>query len=189
MIWTSLHDEFLLREAILVQPYLYKLGSREKGAAWTRIAESLSSMEQPKFYVNQRSVRERFNLIHTRYVSMISEELKRSGIAPPPNTPCESLLEDISSRIKDFEAKCVLEKEEKQADQKKIQDVRLKALETLSETKKRKAEEDSDSEKKNARRRHRAAPTFQFLTEKVKNDHLFKMQQMEMQKQQQEQQH
>ena len=66
---------------------------------------------------------------------------------PPHSTPCESLLEDISNRIKDYKAKCDLE-EEKGADLQKIQDVHLKALETLSEARKRKAEDDGDNNDK-----------------------------------------
>ena len=57
MLWNGLQGELLLREAILIEPYLYKQGSRERENAWTRIAESLNSMEEPKFYVSQRSVR------------------------------------------------------------------------------------------------------------------------------------
>jgi len=67
MLWSELQDELLLRECIVVQPYLYKQQTRERGSAWTRISESLNGIAELKFYVTQRSVRERFNLLLSRY--------------------------------------------------------------------------------------------------------------------------
>ena len=72
MFWLDLHDELLCQEVILVQPYMYRPSTWERGNAWSRIADSLNSIDNLKFYVNQRSVLERFNLILTWYKTKIS---------------------------------------------------------------------------------------------------------------------
>lgn len=47
MLWTELQDELLCGEVMLVQPYSYKSGTRVRGNAWTRIADSLNLIEEP----------------------------------------------------------------------------------------------------------------------------------------------
>ena len=104
MFWSDLHDELLCQELILVQPYAYQPSTRERGNAWSRIADSLNSIGNPKFYVNQRSVRERFNLILTRYKTKISAEVRATGIEVKEKTSTENLLEELNEKIKEGEA-------------------------------------------------------------------------------------
>ena len=56
LFWLDLHHELLCQEVILIQPYLHLPSTRERGNAWSRIADSLNSTDNPKFYINQRSV-------------------------------------------------------------------------------------------------------------------------------------
>ena len=60
---------------------------RERGNAWSRITDSLNSIENPKFYINQRSVLEQVNLILTQYKTKISAELRTTGIKVKEQTP------------------------------------------------------------------------------------------------------
>ena len=46
-----------------MQPFKAKKGSPERGRIWNLVAESLNQIDKPKFKVNKRSVRERFNLL------------------------------------------------------------------------------------------------------------------------------
>ena len=62
MFWLDLHDKLLCQEEILVQPYMYRPSTRERGNTWSRTADSLNAIGNPQCYVNQR----RFNLILTR---------------------------------------------------------------------------------------------------------------------------
>ena len=58
-VWCERHEMFLLREVIVPKPYKFKVGSKERGAAWTTIASEFEGGFDMK--VNQRSVREKFN--------------------------------------------------------------------------------------------------------------------------------
>ena len=66
---------------------MYRPSTRERGNTWSRIADSLNSIDNPEFYVNQRAVRERFNLILTRYKTK-------------EQTPTEELLEEFDKKNK-----------------------------------------------------------------------------------------
>ena len=102
MLWLEIHDEMLCREVILIQPYAYRASTRERGNAWSRISEALNTIEVPKFFVSQRSVRERFTLILTRFRAKNVAEQKASGIDVDPLTPTETLLEEIDTKIVEF---------------------------------------------------------------------------------------
>ena len=56
-------------------------GSPERGRIWNLIAKSLSKLDKPKFKVNKRSVRERFNLLAEKYKLKIRNEERASGIS------------------------------------------------------------------------------------------------------------
>ena len=77
-----------------MQPFKAKKGSPERGRIWNLIAESLNQIDKPKFKVNKRSVRERFNLLAEKYKTKIRNEEKASGISPEI-TELDMLLEEI----------------------------------------------------------------------------------------------
>ena len=52
---------FFARELLLVEPYMHKQGSKERGQAWKLIVENLNSNLNPSFRVSVRSVRDRFS--------------------------------------------------------------------------------------------------------------------------------
>ena len=56
-IWKRLHEEYLVQEVLSIEPYQYKTGTKEEGAAWTLIADNLVARG---LKVTQRSVREKF---------------------------------------------------------------------------------------------------------------------------------
>ncbi|XP_057290242.1 uncharacterized protein LOC130612928 [Hydractinia symbiolongicarpus] len=141
MVWNDRKDELLLREVLLFEPYKYKARTKERGNAWKVIAENLSQLDSEQFQADQRSVRERFGILKTRYQNKTREELKASGIAPEFDKIMDA-MEDISEKIKEYE-KVHAEQDSQQSE--KIEkeanaasDMRMKALETFSESKKRK---------------------------------------------------
>ena len=48
MSWTTAHDVALCCEILVLEPYRFKIGSRERGQCWDSIAENLSSLSYPK---------------------------------------------------------------------------------------------------------------------------------------------
>ena len=61
-IWKQTHEDFLLKEVLVVEPHQFRIGSKERGAAWTTIANNLTQLGMK---VTQRAVRERFDKILT----------------------------------------------------------------------------------------------------------------------------
>ena len=59
-IWKDSHEKALIQEVLAIEPYKFKSGTKEKGAAWTEIADNLSECG---LRVNQRFVREKFEKI------------------------------------------------------------------------------------------------------------------------------
>ena len=118
---------------------MYQPSTRERSNAWSRIADSLNSTDNPKFYVNQRSVQEQFNLILTQQKTKISAEVTATGIEVKEQTSTENLLEELDEKIKEaeaeFKAKTLEQSQKAEKEKAAIEDVRKKALETLAEMK------------------------------------------------------
>ena len=67
------------------------------------IAESLNSIENPKFTVNHRSVRERYTILEKNYVKKNNAEEKATGISPDEMSDLDKALEEIVGKFKDLE--------------------------------------------------------------------------------------
>ena len=66
---------------------MYRPSASERGNTWSRIAGSLDSIDNPEFYIDQRAVRERFNLILTRYKTNVTAEVRATSIEVKEQTP------------------------------------------------------------------------------------------------------
>lgn len=98
--WTDQRDCLLLREIRLVEPYLYKMGSKMAGQKWTEVAENINNYDLFKqMSRDQRSVREHFSKLLASFKSKMKKEEASSGITPPSLTESEQLLEEISEII------------------------------------------------------------------------------------------
>ena len=67
----------LLTEVITIEPYQFKAGTKERGSAWTEIAERLAGCG---LKVTQISVREKFDKLMKDFLKKESEEKKQSGV-------------------------------------------------------------------------------------------------------------
>ena len=162
MEWTMECDIVYCREIVMVNPFQSKKGSLERGALWTQIASNLNALVSPKFIVMQRSVRDHLVVLQKRYQKKMGKEERESGTSPE-KTELDILIEEI------FEAEEIGEAEQEEAsrmrqeiiDQEKAKanDIWLTAMETFSETQKRKGEE----KKKTQRKRRSGEDMVQYL--------------------------
>ena len=140
MTWTKDHDILLCREILAEEPYQYKIGSRERGRCWDKIAESLNAIERPKFSVDQRAVRDRFLKLERGFKKKMNEEQRASGISPE-FSELDEALEDILGRKEsaDKQHERVHEDKRQQVEKEKetAEAVRKRAMESLSHTKER----------------------------------------------------
>ena len=63
MTWTDEKDLAMLTSMAGEGVFDTKVGSRERGSAWQSVAASLNCHSIQGFNVNQRSVRDRFNIL------------------------------------------------------------------------------------------------------------------------------
>ena len=109
------HDVWLLTEAISIEPYRRKHGSRERGEAFTSVAANLKQIPNSGFpsSLNQRGVRTRFCELIDTFKKQEAKEERASGIDAVFDEKTQ-LLTDIHSRMVDYEKGFVEEKHSKQ---------------------------------------------------------------------------
>jgi hypothetical protein len=94
MIWTQEHNEMLIREMYLLEPWKYKKGSPQRGGVWEQISTLLNDLDEPSFHVTQKSLRDHYNLLEKQQKKRLREEAKASGISPD-HSEFEDAMEDI----------------------------------------------------------------------------------------------
>ena len=155
-IWKPEHDRCFIRELLLVEPYLHKPQSKERGQAWKLIVENLNHLERPKFCVAVRAVRDRFFKLIEKFKKHEKEEARASGIQGKDFDEIYRGLTDINQRMEEvknsWEEATEKEKEKENESKEKALDMRKKATESLSETRKRKELDSGETTPKRMRR-------------------------------------
>jgi len=174
----------LLREVLVSQPHQFKEKTRERGEKWQQISNNLNQCEQFNNKLSPRSVREKTNTLINRFRSATRAELAATGINPE-QTKMDALLEEICLQIDEFN-RLIAENSNKakDAERDKLQgkEIRNKAMETQSQTAKRKAETSPDDEKKKKLLRSSGSETVCFLREKAAIESKLREQELELQK-------
>ncbi len=183
MEWTDEHDVLLGREILLVDPFKAKPRTSHRGQLWTKIADALNGIKEPKFSVSQRSVRDRFNRLADKFKKKIVAEERGSGISPEMSD-LDVLLEEILALERKYSEEYLQETAERtkkdQEDKENAEDMRLKAMETLKETQKRKA--NADGNDKREKRRSNGSEALKFLREKMDNEKEYREKELDMRK-------
>ena len=189
--WSDEKDGLLLKETLMAEPYLFKVGSKEAGQKWSEVAVKLNGYrlfkETPR---DQRSVRDHFNRLLSDYKKKVQKEENASGIAPDPLTENEKILEDIIEIINSTPIRNESSSQKKKEEKRKIEasDCRDKAMTTWSAKAKKSHDSDSSSETEDdackpvAKRRRRkvGSDALQFLSEKVLKENEIKKEEMEL---------
>lgn len=150
MLWTAEHNEVLIREMYLFEPWQFKRGSKQRGQVWEQISDSLNDIDSPKFTVSQKAVRDHYNLVEKEHKKRIRDEEKGSGISPE-HTDFDNSMEDVIERFKcrdNVDIQQDADKKEK-ADSETAQAVEMRksSMETFAQSKKRKATTSEDVKK------------------------------------------
>ena len=75
MVWSTVHDEMLCREILLVDPFTGK-----RRARWQEVAENLNKIQEVYFEVGKRAARDRYNLLLKELRNKLKREEKESGM-------------------------------------------------------------------------------------------------------------
>jgi hypothetical protein len=101
MVWTDYHDILLCREMMVKNPFQFKKSSTQRGHVWLEIATTLACIKEPKFKtdLDQRAVRDRYNLLSRKLRKKLSSEKKASGI-DTDMSEVEDMIEELIFRLK-----------------------------------------------------------------------------------------
>ena len=80
----------------VLEPYAYKIGSKDAGQKWSELAEHVNEYDGFKDMPrDQRSVREHFNKLIAEFKAKMRKEVNSSGTCPDPPTEIDVLLQEI----------------------------------------------------------------------------------------------
>ena len=172
---------------MLYKPFKFKVKSVQRKKAWETIAGNLNGIEDPKFRVTARSVRNRYAYLTSRKSTQLKDAERASGIAVV-ETELDVLLEEILEKIK--EDKLAFEDNKKEADDKIAKD-KLSAQEMSQEAMERMCQkknnlEDDDNGPKKKKPRRSSQELFEFFEEKMSKIHAYKKEKLQVKLKEQE---
>ena len=137
MFWTERHDTILCREILIHNPFQNKKSSIQRGQVWKNIAEQLVTVKEVRFKadLDQRAVRDRYNLLANKLRRKLKDEEKASGIETDM-TELEAALEDLIEREDQSDAQHKENQEQnikKREDREVAEDMQAKSLDRLGE--------------------------------------------------------
>ena len=142
MEWTEMHDIFMCREILAVELFKTKKKTTARAQLWQKVADNILRYDTPVFVVTQRAVRDRYNVISTKYRKIASGiDVQESEI--------DVLLEELIEREKLSEEDANEVKRKVEEEKCKATDVRKRAMESLGETNRRKDSDDIKGKSKN----------------------------------------
>ena len=149
-----------------------KKKSIQRRALWQKIAENLNTVKDPCFIAEKRSVRDHIAILLQRFKRQQAQELRESG-----TTPQQIELDAAIDQIIAMEESSDTEQQEMndenrgkvEADRKKAEDMRQKALETMGKTHKRNSEEGSTCTRAKKSRKN-GTGALEYLKERAQQD-------------------
>ena len=137
--------------------------------------------------MDRRSLREHVGILINRIKKKLRAEERSSGVAPPELTELENLVAEIIVLEETADAEMKEEDEsvkgKAEKEKAKATDMRLTALEKVSETMKRHSGE-NDQEKVKKRERRSSSETMLFLSKKAEKDQELKLEELQLKKEQ-----
>ena len=182
MKWNDEKDALLCREILFIKPYQFKSGSKESGNAWSLIATNLNAAKENEFLVTQKSVRDRYKLLLTKHKRKMREQEGASG-SNEEETELDNLLENIKEESEvclesqnSFDA---AKKRQENEDANKAEEIRVTAMESLSQTMKRKNSEEAGTK---STKRNCGTETLTYLREKYEVESKIRREELELKK-------
>ena len=191
MEWTEDHDVHLLREILASDLFSFKKGSVARGERWESIAETLNEVKTLSFLLkDKRAVRDRWVLLQKKYKAKMHQEETASGISVDDMSEIDVLLEELVGKEESLNKVGDAQSRKLKEDKSKAEDIRQKALERYSGTKKRKSTENGDEcdeKPKRQRRSARTEPLVEFMQEKAKTERELRQQELDLRRLEQQQ--
>ena len=181
MKWTEEHELLMLRELMLLQPWLHKKGTSERGDDWEKLAVSLNAIPYPQFRVTQRSVRDHYSTMEKRRRKKVREEDRASGIAPEEDKELDQLLDETVELFDESDKITDQTKKKQEEEAKKAEEMRKRSLETFKDSAKRNADEQQGARPKKGRAS--GASTLAYLKDRAEVEATLKRDELEIKRQ------
>ena len=181
MKWTEEHELLMLRELMLLQPWLHKKGTSERGDDWEKLAVSLNAIPYPQFRVTQRSVRDHYSTMEKRRRKKVREEDRASGIAPEEDKELDQLLDETIELFDESDKITDQTKQKQEEEAKKAEEMRKRSLETFKDSAKRNADEQQGARPKKGRAS--GASTLAYLKDRAEVEATLKRDELEIKRQ------
>lgn len=191
MTWTDEKDFIMLTAMAGEGVFDAKVGSRERGGTWKSVAASLNCHSAQGFNVNQRSVRDRFNILAKRVKAKLSKEEREGGGGESDVSETERLVEELIVLSEESEKRNEDQSEAKREamanEKKQALEMRDRALERLVETRKRNEEEKEEEKQTVTKKRRRSGgETLEWLRERAAVDKEMKERKMKEKREERE---
>ena len=141
MTWTKKHDLLLCRGVLVVNPHTSLKGSIDRGNLWGTKSSNLNSIDQQRFIVDRRSVRDRLAILVKNFNKRMKVEEKQNGISPHTSEVDQAIMDIIEmEQASEVELKknCEKKKDKIESARKQAEEVRKKTMEKCGYTQKRK---------------------------------------------------
>ena len=168
-VWNENLNGVFLREVVFHKPYQFRSGTKESAGCWVKLCAKLTGDDNKVygFVGHPKAFRDHFNLlVNKRKQANAAEE--RSMGDDYEEKEIDLLLDDIIADISDWQGtlseQAKENKENEGKEKEKAEYTRQKAMESISETKKRKNPDGDDVIPKKTRRS--GSDVFNFLAER-----------------------
>ena len=174
------HDIALCREVLVIHPFQFEHGTRDRGQCWDKRSKNLNSSERPRFMVDQRAVRDCICKLQKDFKRKRAHEERASGICPDEPDDLEQALEEMSEmeesqqeqlKIGEDKRRLVLQKEKETAES-----MRKRAMERMGETRAR------ENVEREGKRRKCGTEAVDYVREKREQERKIKEDELELRK-------
>ena len=169
MEWSKAKDVLLAKEVLYLEPCQFKERTAQSVQAWQDLVSNLMKNYPGKFEkLTSRDAKDHIALLIKNHKKKNADELKASGISPE-QSELDTILEEIIERMEANVAEIEKDNEKKKREVAMAKDIRLKAMEALSQTK-RENEDGNIKPAKQIRRRSNGSEMVAYLKERAEEE-------------------
>ena len=167
MEWTRAKDVMLTKEVLYLEPFQFKERTSQSVQAWQEVTNKLVTNYPGDFgRLTSRGAKDHVGLLIRNQKKKDAAELRASGVSPV-HTELDDLLQEIIEKMELHASKNDKENEIKKREEAVAKDVRLKAMEALSQTKKREEIEGNESKPAKQRKRSNGSEMLAYMRERA----------------------
>ena len=169
MEWSKAKDVLLAKEVLYLEPFLFKERTAQSVQAWQDFVNNMKNYPGKFAKLTSRGAKDHIALLIKNHKKKNADEQKATGISPE-QSEMDNILEEIIERMEVNVAEIEKDNEKKKREVALAKDIRLTAMEVLSQTKKREDEDRNIKPAKQIRRRSNGSEMVAYLKERAEEE-------------------